>query len=117
MGAIQGRASPADAHPERYDVVLETIGGEVHAKSHAVLAKGGRLLFLNADPIGEPLGELVKIEALEKSRGILAAIAGEAAAGRLKPSVAVALPMARVREAYEMVERRANRRGQTVLTM
>src|SRR5262249_15577914 len=33
------------------DVVIDIIGGEVHRRSHRVLRRGGRLVYLHADPI------------------------------------------------------------------
>ena len=38
-----------------YDLVFDTMGGHIHLQSYAVLAPGGRMTYLNADPIPDKI--------------------------------------------------------------
>jgi NADPH:quinone reductase-like Zn-dependent oxidoreductase len=105
--------------PDRYDIVLDTVGGEVFLKSLSTLNGDGRLVYLIAAPIPEIETDRafpINVEMAELD-GILTALAEGLATGRLRPSVTAVMGMDEVRTAYDLVERRSNRRGHVVVAI
>lgn len=98
------------------DVILDTLGGEVHARSAAALAPGGRLVYLIAGPL--PPVTRTDIEVLNgpivATRERLGRIAGWAAAGVLKPHVERIYAFEDAPAMYAASERRHGR-GKLVL--
>lgn len=98
------------------DVILDTLGGEVHARSAAALAPGGRLVYLIAGPL--PPVTRSDIEVLNgpivATRERLGRIAGWAAAGVLKPHVERIYAFEDAPAMYAASERRHGR-GKLVL--
>ncbi len=89
------------------DVVLDTIGGEVHEKSYTVLKKGGRLVYLIARPFNDRSGDFdvqtrqVIVSGRTESLHQVMALAGK---GRLVPTISKILPLAEFRDAFRSAE-------------
>ncbi|UHS58384.1 MULTISPECIES: NADP-dependent oxidoreductase [Agrobacterium] len=102
------------------DVVFDLMGGIVHEKSYKVLKRGGRLVWLVADPIedrGEAYGVTVKRAMVTDDKSALQSILDLASAGVLKPQVARTLPLAQAVQAHRLMEDGAISRGRLILTM
>src|SRR5262249_21950964 len=102
------------------DVVIDTQGGDVHARSYRVLKRGGRLVYLNAAPIKD-LGcehgvEVVNASAPD-SHAVLDAVARLVEQGAMKPRVAKIFPLAAAAQAHRLVESGTVKRGRVVLTL
>jgi len=89
------------------DVVLDTIGAEVHEKSYTVLKKGGRLVYVVARPFKDISGNFD----VETRRVIVSTEAESlhevmdlASKGVLRPRVSKSLPLAEFRDAFHLVE-------------
>jgi NADPH:quinone reductase-like Zn-dependent oxidoreductase len=97
--AVYGTAAPAE-----YDVVIDTVGGDVLDASYAVTRPGGRLVTLSAPPSAEKAAArgvhamffVVAPDAAELAR--LAALVDE---GRLRPVVSQTFPLRDGRQAFE----------------
>jgi 2-desacetyl-2-hydroxyethyl bacteriochlorophyllide A dehydrogenase len=106
------------ATPMRYDVVLDLVGGEVHARSYKVLAKDGALVWLIAQPIVDRSAEFgvrtLQAHIIDDPQANLA-VTRLAAEGALKPQVSRVMPLTQAAEAHRMLEARRNSRGRIVL--
>jgi NADPH:quinone reductase-like Zn-dependent oxidoreductase len=84
------------------DLVFDTIGGEVIARSPALLKPGGTLVTIKADArlpdARDDIGTVVFIQ--ESSRAQLAELARLVDEGHLRPQVGAVYPLARAVEAY-----------------
>ena len=101
------------------DVVLDTLGGDVHRRSYKVLRKGGMLACLSAAPFedrGADYGVTVKMAQVAPDAAVLAELAALAAAGRIKPQVERVLPFSQFAEAHRLSQA-GHARGKTVLTI
>lgn len=101
------------------DVVFDTLGGDVHRRSYAVLKKGGMLVCLVAEPFqdrGAEYGVTVKTAQVMPDPAALAALVGLAAAGRIKSVVERVLPFGDFAEAQRLSEL-GHARGKTVLRL
>jgi NADPH:quinone reductase-like Zn-dependent oxidoreductase len=101
-----------------FDVVLDTIGGPVHRASTEVLKSGGKLAYLNADPVHPVLRKDVTVlpTDVRATQKRLLAVLTLIAEGRLKVPVEARFPLARAAEAYEL-SRGGHARGKILLTM
>ena len=102
-----------------FDVVLDTLGGDIHRRSYAVLRKGGTLACLSAAPYqdrGAEYGVTVKMAQVAPDAAVLAELVALAAAGRLKPQVERVLPFAEFAEAHRLSQA-GHARGKTVLAI
>jgi NADPH:quinone reductase-like Zn-dependent oxidoreductase len=101
-----------------FDVVLDTIGGPVHRASTEVLKPGGRLPYLNADPVHAVMRKDVTVlpTDVRATQKRLLAVLTLIAEGRLKVPVEARFPLARAAEAYEL-SRGGHARGKILLTM
>jgi NADPH:quinone reductase-like Zn-dependent oxidoreductase len=101
-----------------FDAVLDTIGGPVHRASSEGLKPGGKLVYLNADPV-QPI-ERKDIRVLptdvRATQKRLLAVLGLIAEGRLKAPIEARFPLARAADAYEL-SRTGHARGKILLTM
>jgi NADPH2:quinone reductase len=97
-----------------FDAVLDTIGGEVHARSAEVLKPGGLLLYLTAAPRAPVKRADVKAVPTDvrPTRGRLQAILQ---AG-LRPCIEARFPLEQAAQAYEL-SRTGHARGKIVLTI
>lgn len=101
------------------DVVLDTLGGDIHRRSYAVLRKGGTLVCLTADPFddrGAEYGVMVKVAQVLPDAAALATLVQLVAAGRIRPTVEHILPFAEFAAAQRLSEQ-GHARGKTVLAI
>jgi NADPH:quinone reductase-like Zn-dependent oxidoreductase len=99
------------------DVVFDTIGGDIHRRSYAVLRKGGTLVCLSAAPYedrGAELGVTVKMAQVLPDPNALSALVALIKAGRLMPVVEHILPFSDFAAAQRLSEQ-GHARGKTVL--
>lgn len=101
------------------DVIFDTIGGEVHARSFAALKPGGRLAHIAAAPPGfrPPRGDVSVIRPnVRRDRAHLERIVALAAAGAVRPPQIREMPLADAAAAQEM-SKTGHVRGKIVLRM
>jgi NADPH:quinone reductase-like Zn-dependent oxidoreductase len=110
--AVYGAAAPAE-----YDVVIDTVGGDVLDASYEVTRPGGRLVTLSAPPSAEKAaarGVHAMFFVVTPDAAELARLAGLVDEGRLRPIVSQEFPLAEGREAFESATR-PRPPGKTVL--
>ena len=101
------------------DVVFDTIGGEVHARSFAVLKPGGRLAHIAAGPPGfTPPREDVRVirPNVRRDRAHLGRIVELAASGAVRPPSIKEMPLADAAAAQE-ISKAGHVRGKIILTV
>jgi NADPH:quinone reductase-like Zn-dependent oxidoreductase len=99
------------------DVVLDTIGGEVHRRSFAVLRPGGRLIHVAPAPPGfaPPRDDVTVVRPLvARDRAHLERIVALVEAGAVRPPEITRLPLAEAAAAQEL-SRTGHVRGKIVL--
>jgi NADPH:quinone reductase-like Zn-dependent oxidoreductase len=101
-----------------FDAVLDTVGGPVHRASADVLKPGGKLVYLNADPVQPVLRKDVSVLATDvrATQKRLLSVLTLIAEGRLKVPIEARFPLSRAADAYEL-SRAGHARGKIVLTM
>ena len=106
------------ATDERYDAVIDLIGGDVHRRSYDVLKRGGKLVYLLAKPI-EDLSAQYGVETIlgpiREERELHDRIVDWANAGILRPLISEILPMERIAEAHEKLATGKVSRGRIVI--
>lgn len=103
---------------QQQDVVIDLMGGDVHRRSYPVLKRGGRLVYLNADPFEDrsaAFGVRLINAVIDNRRSVLEAVVALAERGVFAPRVGRVLPLASGAEAHRLVETGAVRRGRVVL--
>jgi len=101
------------------DVVLDTLGGEIHARSQKALKSGGVLVALSAAPIPEapPRADIHVLAArIQATPARLARLLEWAAAGVLRSTIESRFPFERAPEAYRVSES-GRARGKLVIEM
>ena len=101
------------------DIVLDTVGGEVHEKSYTVLKKGGCLVYLIAKPFNDVSGdfEVETRQAIILNRTEnLQQVMDLAQSGILMPMVSQSMPLIEFRQAFQLVES-GSAGGKVVLTI
>jgi NADPH:quinone reductase-like Zn-dependent oxidoreductase len=99
------------------DLVFDTLGGDVHRRSFAVLRPGGTLVHINAAPLtgGAPRSDvMVKAATVTGRREIFERIADLAERKVVAPQVTEVLPLAEAARGYEL-SRGGHVRGKLVL--
>ena len=99
------------------DVVFDTIGGEVHARSFALLKPGGRLVHIAAGPPGfSPPREDVRVirPDVRRDRAHLARILELAESGAVRPPHIQEMPLADAAAAQE-ISKTGHVRGKIIL--
>ena len=99
------------------DVVFDTIGGEVHARSFALLKPGGRLVHIAAGPPGfSPPREDVRVirPNVRRDRAHLARILELAESGAVRPPHIQEMPLADAAAAQE-ISKTGHVRGKIIL--
>ncbi|MFA1539031.1 NADP-dependent oxidoreductase [Actinomadura monticuli] len=86
---------------EPVDLVFDTIGGDLLARSAGAVKPGGALVSITAPPPVEPAGGRAVFFIVEPDRDQLAELAKLAASGRLRAHVGAVYPLAETREAFE----------------
>lgn len=102
-----------------FDLVLDTVGGEVYRKSFKVLKRGGTLISLLEQTDEKLAGEAgVKAEYvfLQPDRKRLGMIAELLQLGDIKPVVGTVLPLEEVRKAHSLSQSR-HAKGKIVLSI
>lgn len=115
--AIDYGAEDFTARLSGLDLVFDTVGGEIHRRSQAVLRPGGRLVYISAAPLppGEPRpGITVQRADIRGKRPLFERLAALVDAGAITPQVTTVLPLADAAKAYEL-SRAGNGRGKIVL--
>ncbi|MEV4255001.1 NADP-dependent oxidoreductase [Spirillospora sp. NPDC049652] len=102
-----------DAGP--VDVVFDTIGGDVLARSASVVRPGGTLVSITAPPPELPGGTRGVVFIVEPNRDQLAQIVQRAADGRISPRVGATYPLAEARAAFHA--KRSGVPGKVVITL
>lgn len=101
------------------DVVLDTMGGEVHRRSYQVMKRGGMLAVIRAEPIedlSEQYGVEVRMSQMRADDGRLRTLAKLVEEGAVEPQVGTVMTLAEAAEAHRMSET-GHMRGKIVLTM
>jgi NADPH:quinone reductase-like Zn-dependent oxidoreductase len=120
LGASEAIAYDQNAFEDQLtdiDVVFDTVGGDVHARSYAVLKKGGTMVCLSADPFedrGEEFGVEVKKAMVQPEPEALAALVALVAEGRIRTVVEHVLPFAEF-AAAQVHSEGGHARGKTVI--
>jgi len=99
-----------------FDAVLDTIGGPVHRASADVLKPGGKLVYLNADPVQPVLRKDVSVlpTDVRATQKRLLSVLTLIAEGRLKVPIEARFPLSRAADAYEL-SRAGHARGKILL--
>jgi NADPH:quinone reductase-like Zn-dependent oxidoreductase len=100
------------------DLVLDLLGGEVHARSYRVLRRGGHMVRLIAAPIEDRAAEhgiRLDLARIHDEPHALRAVVDLAGRGVLRPQVAALLPLAEAAEAHRRLEAGEVSRGRIVL--
>ena len=90
------------------DVVLDTIGGEVHDRSYVTLKRGGVLVYLMAQPIrqrGAEFGVDVRQAPVFREVSHLAAACKLFEDGVLRPRLRAVLPLAEAARAHQEIQK------------
>ena len=98
------------------DVVFDTVGGDTFKRAFQTLKRGGMLVTAVEFPDDEAAQYGVRAARVfcKPNAGQLASIRGLVEAGQLEPHVATVLPLASVREAFELSQA-GRTRGKIVL--
>jgi NADPH:quinone reductase-like Zn-dependent oxidoreductase len=102
-----------------YDLVFDTMGGDIHVRSYAVLKPGGRMTCLTADPIPDekPRDDVEVSKApVAYDTASLEAISGLVDSGAIRPQVSAVLPFSEAVSAYDLSQT-GHLRGKVVLRM
>lgn len=100
------------------DAVVDLVGGDVHARSRAVLRPGGVLVWLIALPFEDDATVRdidVRQAVIEDSPQILKAVVALANAGHVRPLVSRVLPLGQAAAAHRILEAGRNSRGRLIL--
>lgn len=100
------------------DVVVDLLGGEVHRKSYDVLKHGGRLVYLNADPIenwSADTGVSAINAKIDNRAFVLDAVCRLAEQGVFTPKVGKVMALADGAAAHRLVEAGVLKRGRVIL--
>jgi NADPH:quinone reductase-like Zn-dependent oxidoreductase len=120
LGADEAIAYDREKFEDRVsglDIVFDTMGGDVHRRSYAVLRNGGALVCLSAEPYqdrGAEFGVTVKMAQVLPDANALAALIDMVRHGQLKPVVEHVLPFSDFATAQRLSEQ-GHARGKTVL--
>lgn len=103
--AIDYRTMDFSEQLSGYDLVFDTMGGDVHLRSFAVLAPGGRMTYLIADPLPErkPRDDVtVSAARVAYDTAALERIAELVDGGAITPRVSTIVPLAEAVSAYDL---------------
>jgi NADPH:quinone reductase-like Zn-dependent oxidoreductase len=114
--ALDRDLNPFEDIVEPVDLVLDTVGGEVLARSLAVVRAGGRLVSVAEEPAEAPLERRIHASyfVVEPNGDQLADLGRLIDTGQLRPAVAAVFPLADARAAFERTTVRG-KRGKIVL--
>lgn len=101
------------------DVVFDTMGGDVHARSYGVLKRGGLMVYLSAEPFEDrsaQYGVTIKSAPIVPTREILQAMLKMVKDGALRIEIQQTLPFSDFRRAQELSQT-GRVRGKIVLRL
>ena len=101
-----------DSLAGEFDVVFDVIGGEVLARSTALVRPGGTLVTIAAPPVAQPENGRAVFFVVEPDRARLADLAQRVRDGRLKPIVGDVRPLTETAAAFARHRRTA---GKTII--
>ncbi|MGP4026282.1 NADP-dependent oxidoreductase [Actinomadura sp. 3N407] len=108
LAAEMGAQSFVDLERQRFDdavgpvdLIFDTVGGDLLARSARKIKPGGALVSITAPPPVRPEGGRAVFFIVEPDREQLRGLAERAEAGRLRPHVGAVHPLAEAREAFE----------------
>lgn len=102
------------------DVVLDLMGGAVHARSYSTLRRWGQMVCLINEPFEDrsaDFGVSVTTARIHDSPQVLRAVTDLASSGILRPQIRDCLPLVQAVEAHRRIERHTVTRGRLVLQM
>jgi NADPH:quinone reductase-like Zn-dependent oxidoreductase len=102
-----------------YDLVFDTVGGDVHMKSYEVLKPGGTLVWINAGPVEDRAAEFGvnrKQAVVEDVVPALQGLATQVNQGLVKPQVGPTFDLTKVAEAHKLSQS-GHVRGKIILTV
>jgi NADPH:quinone reductase-like Zn-dependent oxidoreductase len=108
------------AYEPRYDVVIDTVGGDMLDRSFRVLHPGGRLITLSAPPPpgkADEYGVVATFFVVTPNRDQLTELAELVDCGRLHVQIAETFPLENGREAFESGRRPNRPAGKTVIVV
>ena len=119
LGAEDAVAYDEGAMPtQRFDVVLDLVGGEPNERAYLLLRKGGKLVWLIAKPFTDRSAQFgvqtLQAHIIDSPR-VNAMVVELAAKGAIKPQVSRVMPLAEAAQAHRMVEAGQVSRGRIVL--
>jgi NADPH:quinone reductase-like Zn-dependent oxidoreductase len=117
---IDVNSTAFDAGPARYDVVLDTVGGETLERSYPLLSPGGRLVTLAAPPSAEQAAKYratATFFIVTPDRDELAELVELVDCGALQVTIAATYPLAEGRAAFESGTDPNRLAGKTVLVV
>lgn len=107
LAAEMGAQSFVDLERQRFDdaveavdLIFDTIGGDLLARSARKIKPGGALVSITAPPPVRPEAGRAVFFIVEPDRGQLRELAERAETGRLRPHVGAVHPLAETREAF-----------------
>jgi len=115
---IDARNEAFDGDRLRYDLVIDTVGGDTRDRSFGVLRPGGRLITLSGPPPpgrAEEYGVTATFFVVTPNREQLAELAALVDDGRLRVELAETFPLENGREAFESGRLPNRRAGKTVI--
>ena len=111
--------TPFESAVRDVDVVFDTMGGDVHDKSYAVLKRGGQMVCLMAEPFTDrsaEFGVTVTQAPVLPRKDILEALLKMLADGSLRVPIEATLPLSDFRRAHELSQT-GRTRGKVVLEL
>ncbi len=117
---IDTRIEAFDESDDRYDVVIDTVGGDDPARAFSVLRRGGRLIALTAPPpqgMADEFGVTADFFIVTPDHDQLARLAGLVDSGALDVTIADVFPLDQGRKAFESGRAPNRRAGKTVLAV
>ena len=117
---IDTRTQAFDETQDRYDVVIDTVGGDALGRAFSVLRRGGRLITLSAPPpdgMAEEFGVQATFFIVTPDRDQLVRLAGLVDSGRLDVTIADIFPLEQGQQAFESGRAAIRRAGKTVLAV
>ena len=103
---------------DRFDIVFDLIGGEVHRQSYKVLRSGGHMVCLRAAPIedlSEDHGVTTTVAQLNETPKLMARVMALGAQGVLRGQVRATMPLAAAAEAHAAMEAGRVTQGRLIL--
>jgi NADPH:quinone reductase-like Zn-dependent oxidoreductase len=103
---------------ERFDIVVDLIGGDVHRRSYEVLKPGGHMVCLRATPFEDRSAEYgvqVTTPHVHDKRYALDAVTDLVKQGAFRPQISACMDIADAADAHRCMEANAVTRGRIVL--